>query len=139
VWELKDWTLENYTAIKDIGPVVGKNMVDFFSREINLGLLQKLEQNGVNFMQLEGDRPAEVSADAPLAGKTILFTGTLTQMSRKDAQLLAEKAGAKNISAVSSNLDILVVGENAGSKLTKAQKLGTVEILTEEAFLELVS
>ncbi len=139
IWELKDWTLDDYTAIRDIGPVVGQNMVNFFSRENNLALLKKLEQNGVNFNQLEEDQPVAVSADAPLAGKTILFTGTLTRLNRKEAQLLAEKAGAKNISAVSSNLHILVVGENAGSKLSKAQKLGTVEILTEDAFLDLVS
>lgn len=139
VWELKDWPLENYTAIKDIGPVVSQNMVEFFSSRANLLLLEKLEQNGVNLIQLEEDKPAVISADAPFSGKTILFTGTLTRLNRKEAQMLAEKAGAKNISAVSSNLDILVVGENAGSKLTKAQKLGSVEILTEEAFLERVS
>lgn len=57
-------------------------------------------------------------------------------MDRKEAQDLAEKAGAKTLSAVSSNLNILVVGENAGSKLTKARALGTVEILTEAEFLE---
>ena len=59
-------------------------------------------------------------------------------MTRKEAQELAAKAGAKNISAVSKNLDILVAGEKAGSKLKKAQAIGTVEILTEEAFLALV-
>jgi len=139
IWELKAWTLENYTEIKDIGPVVGQNMVDFFSLESNLDLLLKLEQNGVNFDQMEEDQPPVIDADAPLAGKTILFTGTMTRLNRREAQLMAEKAGAKNISAVSSNLNILVVGENAGSKLAKAQKLGTVEILTEEAFLSLMS
>ena len=56
-------------------------------------------------------------------------------MSRKEAQEKAEAAGAKNISAVSGNLNILVVGENAGSKLKKAQAVGTIEILTEEEFL----
>ena len=79
----------------------------------------------------------EVAADAPLIDKTILFTGSLQQMGRKAAQEMAKKAGATVISAVSSKLNILVVGEKAGSKLKKAQKLGTVEILTEEAFLEL--
>ena len=57
-------------------------------------------------------------------------------MDRKEAQDLAEKAGAKTLSAVSSNLNILVVGENAGSKLAKDKSLGTVEILTEAEFLE---
>ena len=73
-----------------------------------------------------------------LAGKTILFTGTLQQMGRKEAQELAVKNGAKNISAVSRNLDILVAGEKAGSKLKKATALGSVQIMTEEEFLNLI-
>jgi DNA ligase (NAD+) len=59
-------------------------------------------------------------------------------MGRKEAMNKAESLGAKNISAVSSNLDILVVGEEAGSKLKKAQALGTVKVMTEDEFLELV-
>jgi DNA ligase (NAD+) len=60
-------------------------------------------------------------------------------MGRKEAQMMAEKAGAKNISAVSGNLNILVVGEKAGSKLKKAESLGTVEILSEDDFLNIVN
>jgi DNA ligase (NAD+) len=78
-------------------------------------------------------------ADGVFSGKTILFTGTLTKMGRKQAQELAEAAGAKNISAVSGNLDILVVGENAGSKLDKARKLGTVQVMTEDEFIKLAN
>ena len=59
-------------------------------------------------------------------------------MGRKEAQQMAAEAGARNISAVSSKLNILVVGEKAGSKLKKAQALGTVEILTEQEFLDLM-
>jgi len=88
--------------------------------------------------QTEADKPLEVSEDAPLAGKTILFTGSLQRMGRKEAQKLAEQYGAKNISAVSKNLNILVAGEKAGSKLKKAQALDTVEILTEDEFLILI-
>ena len=62
--------------------------------------------------------------------------GTLKTLGRKEAQEIAEKAGAKNLSAVSSHLNILVVGEEAGSKLDKAKKLGTVEIWTEQDFIE---
>ena len=101
-------------------------------------MLERMEALGVNLKQTEDDRPAESAADGPLAGKTILFTGTLQKMGRKEAETLAAKAGGKNISAVSSNLDILVVGEKAGSKLKKAQALGTVEILNEEEFLLLI-
>ena len=139
LWELKDWDEERFHQIKDIGPVLTHNVIRFFQNEKNVALLKDMESLGVNFQQTEDDRPKAVSADAPLAGKTILFTGTLTKMGRKEAQAKAEAAGAKNISAVSGNLDYLVVGEDAGSKLKKAQALGTVTILTEDAFLELVN
>ncbi|MBP8238799.1 MAG: NAD-dependent DNA ligase LigA [Saprospiraceae bacterium] len=139
LWELKDWDEERFHRIKDIGPVLTHNVIRFFQNEKNIALLKDMESLGVNFRQTEDDRPKTVGADAPLAGKTILFTGTLTKMGRKEAQAKAEAAGAKNISAVSGNLDYLVVGEDAGSKLKKALALGTVTVLTEDAFLELVS
>lgn len=138
VLDLKDWTLEKFTDIKDIGPVVGENIIAFFQDGTNVSLLEEMESLGVNLKQTEEDKPKVVSADAPLIGKTILFTGTLTQMGRKEAQKMAEDAGAKNISAVSKNLNILVAGEKAGSKLKKAKALGTVEVLTEEEFLKLI-
>ena len=136
--DLRSWTLEDFTNIKDVGPVVAENVIEYFSNPKNIELLEEMESLGVNMLQTEDDLPKIISADAPLIGKTILFTGTLSKMGRKEAQTLAEKAGAKNISAVSSNLNILVAGEKAGSKLKKAQALGTVEILSEDAFLELV-
>ena len=139
VLDLKNWTEEKFTEIKDIGPVVAKNVIEYFSIPENIEMLERMESYGVNFTQTEDDRPVEVAADAPLAGKTILFTGTLLQMGRKEAQELAVKNGAKNISAVSKNLDILVAGEKAGSKLKKATALGTVQIMSEEEFLELIS
>ena len=139
LWELKDWDEERFHRIKDIGPVLTHNVIRFFQNEKNIALLKDMESLGVNFQQTEDDRPKSVGADAPLSGKTILFTGTLTKMGRKEAQAKAEAAGAKNISAVSGNLDYLVVGEDAGSKLKKALALGTVTVLTEDAFLELVS
>lgn len=138
VMELKDWDEERFTNIKDIGPVLTHNVIRFFQNEKNVELLREMEALGVNLTQTEDDRPKTVSADAPLAGKTILFTGTLSKMGRKEAQAKAEAAGAKNISAVSGNLDYLVVGEDAGSKLKKAQALGTVTILTEDEFLALI-
>ena len=139
VMDIKDWTTERFTQIKDVGPVVAENVIKYFDVPSNILMLNELEALGVNFTQTEEDRPMQVSADAPLAGKTILFTGTLYKMARKAAQEKAEALGAKNISAVSSNLNILVVGEDAGSKLKKAQALGTVQILTEDEFLELIA
>ncbi len=138
VMDLREWTEEQYTSIKDIGPVVAKNVAEYFSIAENIHLLERLEAYGVNLTQTEADKPMIVADDAPLAGKTILFTGSLQLMTRKEAQQLAAENGAKNISAVSANLDILVVGQKAGSKLKKATALGTVDILTEEAFKALV-
>lgn len=135
VLDLKDWTAEHFTDIKDIGPVVAENIVRYFQDEHHLNMLREMEALGVNMKQTEADRPKASASEGPFVGKTILFTGTLETMSRKEAQAKAEAAGAKHISAVSSNLDILVAGEKAGSKLKKAEALGTVEILSEAAFL----
>ena len=138
VLELESWTEEHFTNIKDIGPVVAENVIAFFSKAENIQMLKTMELHGVNLTQTEEDKPKVVSEDAPLFGKTILFTGSLQTMSRKVAQTKAEEAGAKNISGVSSKLNILVVGEKAGSKLKKAQALGTVQIMTEEEFNEVI-
>ncbi len=138
ILELKDWTEDNFTEIKDIGPVVTQNVITYFQNPKNIEILEEMEVLGVNFNQTDEDRPLEINEDAIFFGKTILFTGTLQKMGRKEAQQLAANAGAKNISAVSSNLNILVAGEKAGSKLKKATALGTVQILTEDEFLKLI-
>lgn len=138
VMDLKEWPVEKYTEIKEIGPVVAQNVYDYFHDDDNLAILHKMEAYGVNFNQTTEDEPVVVSSDAALFGKTILFTGKLLQMTRDEAKEKATAVGAKNISAVSGNLDILVVGEKAGSKLKKAEALGTVEILTEQEFLDLI-
>ena len=139
IYDLKDWTTEKFVEIKDIGPVVSENVIAWFRVDENIQLLERMESYGVDLNQKEGDKRKIIAEDAPLVGKTILFTGTLQKMGRKEAQLMAENAGAKNISAVSSNLNILVVGEKAGSKLKKAQAIGTVEVLTEDQFLDIIN
>lgn len=138
VLDLQHWNREKFLDIKDIGPVVADNVMEYFSDESHIEMLRRMEENGVNLTQTEDDKPLEVAADGIFSGKTILFTGTLTSMGRKEAEELAAKHGAKNISAVSSNLNILVVGEKAGSKLTKAKALGTVEIMTEAEFVNAI-
>ena len=134
VLDLQEWTEETFVDIKDIGPVVAKNVIAYFSNPQNIELLKEMETLGVNLRQTEEDKPLEIAEDAPLAGKTILFTGSLQTMGRKEAQEIAKKAGARVISAVSAKLNILVVGEKAGSKLKKAQAVGTVEIISEADF-----
>jgi DNA ligase (NAD+) len=139
VFDLKDWDTERYLEIKDIGPVVAQNVSAWMSNPSNIAMLEKMENYGVNLSQTEEDKPLQVAEGAIFSGKTILFTGTLVEMGRKEAEEKAAKAGARNISAVSSNLNILVVGEKAGSKLKKAQELGTVQIMTEAEFLSLIN
>jgi len=139
IMDLRHKSREEIEAIKDIGPVVAQNVIHYFSDPENISMLEELESLGVNMKATGKDRKiAAAPSGHYLSGKTILFTGTLHQMGRKEAQEKAEALGAKNLGAVSSNLNILVVGENAGSKLKKAKDLGTVEILTEEEFLKLV-
>jgi len=138
VLDLANWDLEKFTDIKDIGPVVAQNVIAFFAEQENVDLLKQMESYGVNLHQTQEDKPMVVADDAPLVGKSILFTGTLLQMGRKEAQSLAASAGAKNISGVSSKLDYLVAGEKAGSKLKKAQSIETVKVLTEQEFLDLI-
>ena len=139
IFDLRDWSVERFLEIKDIGPVVAENVSQWFANEDNIQMLQKMESYGVNLTQTDDDKPLQVSEDGVFYGKTILFTGTLQTLGRKQAEELAAKAGARNISAVSSNLNILVVGEKAGSKLKKAQELGTVQIMTEDEFIEKVN
>ncbi len=135
VLDLAEWSVDQYTAIRDIGPVVAQNTMRWFSDSKNIAMLRDMESLGVNLRQTLQDKPSVLVTDGVFSGKTILFTGTLSQMGRKEAQELATSLGAKNINAVSGNLDILVVGDQAGSKLEKARKLGTVQILTEDEFL----
>ncbi len=136
--DLKDWNIEKYKSIKDVGPVVGQNIIEYFNDDSNMKMILEMEKLGVNLRQTDEDRPKALISDGALSGKTILFTGTLTRMGRREAEQLAEKNGAKILSAVSANLNILVVGEDAGSKLSKAKKLGTVEIVSEEEFFSLL-
>jgi len=138
VFDLENWTEENFVEIKDIGPVVAENVMEYFNQVENVEMLRRLESYGVNTNQTEEDKPKQAKEGAVFSGKTILFTGSLQTMGRKQAQALAEENGARNISAISSKLNVLVVGEKAGSKLKKAQALGTVQILTEEEFLEAI-
>ncbi|MBK7302189.1 MAG: hypothetical protein IPI90_02850 [Saprospiraceae bacterium] len=98
--------------------------------------MKEIELLGVNMLQTEEDKPKLQYQDGVFSGKTILFTGTLSQMDRRKAQELAEKAGAKILSAVSGHLNILVVGTDAGSKLEKAKKLGLSKSLPKKNFYQ---
>ncbi len=135
VRELAEWPSERYLALHGMGQTVADNMMAWWALEHNRQMIDELATLGVNLRQTDEDKPAVPNADGPFAGKTILFTGTLTSIGRKEAQELAEAAGARNVSGVSAKLDILVAGEKAGSKLKKAEALGSVTVMTEEEFL----
>lgn len=98
-------------------------------------MLQQLQQLG---LQLKNEKNNVHSGNDTLHGQTFLFTGTLAQLKRSDAEALVEAHGGKIVSGVSSKLDYLVVGEEAGSKLEKAKKINTIKIITEQQFLDLV-
>ena len=114
---------------------VGKALVDaligFFASQDNCAAVSALVEAGVS-----PTAPEEIATDTPVAGKTIVFTGTLEKMTRAEAKARAEALGAKVVGSVSAKTDILVAGPGAGSKLMKATELG-VEVLTEDQWVEL--
>lgn len=134
--DFQTWTEEQLCTLEDIGPKVAGSVHQFFQTHENIHILDELEAIGLtltNQHKNDGDRE-----DGALSGKTFLFTGTLSQFKRNDAEAIVEEKGGKLLSGVSSKLNYLVVGADAGSKLEKAKKLGTVKVLTEDEFLELV-
>lgn len=136
--ELKEKNIEDLTALEDIGPKVASSIQNYFSNTENLHTLERLETLGVALAHPENIATAASGADA-LAGKAFLFTGTLLQLKRKEAEEWVESKGGKILSGVSSKLDFLVVGLEAGSKLDKAKKLGSVKILDEAGFMEMMA
>ena len=132
---LKAASIEELTQTPDIGLKIAQSIKEFFEVSENLLMLERLEAYGVQLEKIQKDSEP---LDNRLEGKTFLFTGKLTLFTREKAEQMVEDYGGKNISAVSKNLNYLVVGEKAGSKLKKAQDLGTVTILDENEFLLLL-
>lgn len=136
VLHLNDFTsfsLERLQELEDVGPKVAGSVYSFFHNDQNLQLLNELENAGLQFKNLKKDLPATGN----LSGKTFLFTGTLSKLKRTEAEALVEQNGGKLLSGVSSKLNYLVAGEDAGSKLEKAKKIATVQVISETEFLKL--
>jgi len=131
--ELKDFSEEQLQSFEDVGVKVAKSIYHFFHEAQNIQLLQQLESLGLNLIQTE-----IATKDGSLSGLNFLFTGTLNKLKRSDAEAMAESKGGHILSGVSSKLHYLVVGEDAGSKLEKAKKIGTIKIITEDEFIDLV-
>ncbi|MGN0348060.1 MAG: NAD-dependent DNA ligase LigA [Roseburia sp.] len=124
---LEHATVEELTAVNDIGEISAECIHSFFADERNRQMLKRLREYGVNMEAEQTDTVSSV-----ISGKTIVITGTLPTMGRKEAAELVEQHGAKVSGSVSKKTDYLLAGENAGSKLTKAQELGVTVISEEE-------
>lgn len=135
VFDFEGMTVESLTHIEGIGPKVAQSIFDFFSKEGNIHLLKKLKEYGVN----TENRPEDaIAKNNKLQGKTFLFTGSLQRFTRDRAKQLVEENGGTLLSGVSTKLNYLVAGEDAGSKLTKAKAIATITILTEDEFLAMI-
>ncbi|MCT2343648.1 NAD-dependent DNA ligase LigA [Niallia taxi] len=133
--KLANATREELTAINEIGDKMADSIVAFFEQEEAAELIQELKDSGVN-MEYTGARPvAAEESDSVFAGKTIVLTGKLEQLSRNEAKEQIELLGGKITGSVSKKTDLVIAGEDAGSKLTKAEQLG-IEIWDEEKLLE---
>lgn len=133
--KLMNMSVEELVEIEGIGDKMAQAIFDFFRDKEKIKLIDGLKAHGLTFAQ---EKKEELSAEEKVfTGKTFLFTGTLKNFTRNEIKEEIEKLGGKNLSAVSKNLDYLIVGEKAGSKLKKAQELGTVKIITEEEFMEI--
>ncbi len=129
--ELKSATEEQLASIDGIGEIIAKSVFEFFRNENNIKLLDELKSLGINPVGQKA-----VKSDK-LSGMTFVLTGTLQNMTRDEASELIKSHGGKTSSSVSKKTSYVLAGENAGSKLDKAQNLGVI-ILTEEQFLEMI-
>ena len=120
--------------LEDIGPKVASSVYTFFQNDDNVETLKQLEALGLN---LSSDRQSS-SKSGTLEGLSFLFTGTMTQLKRSEAEARVEAQGGSIASGVSSKLSYLVVGEDTGSKLEKAKKISSIKIISENEFLKLV-
>ena len=128
---LANASIENLSQVDEVGPIVANSINEFFSQEQTKDLLKRLKDAGVNM-----ERQKEENEDDRFAGKTFVLTGSLEKYSREEASNIIEKFGGKTSSSVSKKTTYLLAGEDAGSKLTKAQSLG-VQIISENEFEEM--
>ena len=124
---------EQLQSFEDVGVKVAKSIRHYFNDAKNIQLIKELEALGLNMIQTNA-----TAVDGNLSGLNFLFTGTLTQLKRSEAEAMVEARGGHILSGVSSKLNYLVVGEDAGSKLEKAKKIASIKIITEAEFVALI-
>ena len=129
---LKNASYDEILDINDVGPIIAKNVYDYFNDEQNLKEIENLLANGVQIKN-----PEQRNLSSKISGKTFVLTGTLENMSRKEASDLIIQNGANVSNSVSKNTDFVLVGENPGSKLDKAKALG-IKIISEDEFNKMI-
>ncbi len=133
--KLMQVTSEELAMVEDIGPIASNSIREFFLQDQTIDLIKRLKQAGVNMKYIE--KEGEKDSDNRFQGKTFVLTGSLEKYTRGEASDIIEKFGGKTSSSVSKKTDYVLAGEEAGSKLTKAQNLG-VKIISEQEFEELI-
>lgn len=124
---------ETLTNIKDVGDIIAKSVVEYFSDINNINMINELKKLGIN-MEYFGE---EERTDTPFSGKTFVLTGALSSMGRDEAKEIIESMGGNCSGSVSKKTDVVIAGEAAGSKYTKAVELG-IEIWDEDKFKEII-
>jgi DNA ligase (NAD+) len=133
ILDLQNLSEEQLQGFEDVGIKVANSIYHYFHEAKHIELIKNLEDLGLNMIQAN-----TTVVDGNLSGLNFLFTGTLTQLKRSEAEAMVEARGGHILSGVSSKLNYLVVGEDAGSKLEKAKKIATIKIITEMEFIELI-
>lgn len=133
--DLRNFDEEALQNLEDVGPKVAGSVAQFFSNDDNIKIIEELEAEG---LQLTNDKK-QLASGGNLEGLSFLFTGTLTQLKRSEAEEIVELNGGKILSGVSAKLNYLVAGEDAGSKLEKAKKMASVKIISEDQFLKMIN
>jgi DNA ligase (NAD+) len=134
ILDLTNLTEEQLQSFEDVGVKVAKSIYAYFHEENNIAMIRQLESLGLNMIQTN-----TTAIDGNLAGLNFLFTGTLTQLKRTEAEAMVEARGGHILGGVSSKLNYLVVGEDAGSKLEKAKKIASIKVISEIDFIELIN
>jgi DNA ligase (NAD+) len=130
--QMKAATKEDFEQIDEIGEKIAESLFDFFHNKRNLEMMEALKESGVNMVS------SHQEFNDLLEGKKFLATGSLEKYTRQEIKELVEKKGGNYISAVSKNLNYLIVGENPGSKYNKAKKIDTIKIIGEQEFEKLI-
>jgi DNA ligase (NAD+) len=125
-------TYEELTNIADIGHIIANSILEYFRNPKKLQLIEKLKELGLNMEYKERN-----IIDGKFAHKVVVLTGTLSQMTREEAKKIIESEGGSVGASVTKKTDLLIAGQSAGSKLSKAESLG-IKIINEEEFLNLI-